>query len=152
MSPAKDGAAGRHVSFSASGSRLPSAATITFTRAMPGLIGPRPELRFTGTAKPGVVHSPGLSPMIADCRTPLAARLAGFSRAPLTLVTPQAGSAPRHASSGKVHMPSALPSRSHAEPSTQVVAAAVIPPQVTMQSVAAGPPPPKQSEPGQAAA
>src|SRR5215468_11236523 len=89
--------------------------------------------------------------MIAACRTPLSTKLAGLTRAPVTLVTPQAGSAPRHASSGKVHTPSAVPSWSHAEPSTQVVAAAVMPPQVTMQSVAAGPPPPKQSEPGQAA-
>src|SRR5262249_12102586 len=50
-----------------------------------------------------------------------------------------------------VHTPSAVPSWSHADPSTQVVLGPVMPLHVTMQSVADGPPPAKQSGPGHAA-
>jgi hypothetical protein len=151
MSAANDGVAAWHVSFTVSGSFLPSATTIAFILSTPGFIGPSCALTFTGTVNPGVVHWSGASAWMAVARAVAPAIFAGSTLALVTApVTPQLAS-PRQAASPNVQTPSATPSRSQAEPSTQVVAAAVTPLHVTMQSVAAGPPPPKQSGPGQAA-
>jgi hypothetical protein len=151
MSAANDGVAAWHVSFTVSGSFLPSATTIAFILSTPGFIGPSCALTFTGTLKPGVVHWSGASAWIAAARSAPPAIFAGSTFALVTPpVTPQLAS-PRQAASPNVHTPSATPSWSQAEPSTQVVADVVTPLHVRMQSVADGPPPPKQSGPGQAA-
>ena len=59
MSAANDGVAAWQVSFTVSGSFLPSATTIAFILSTPGFIGPSCALTFTGTVKPGVVHWSG---------------------------------------------------------------------------------------------
>src|SRR5262249_24819061 len=130
---------------------LPPAVTTALILSTPGLIGPSCALSFTGTVKPGVVHWSGVSAWMAAWRAAAPSILAGVTLALVTPPVPPHVLSPRQAESANVQTPFAAPSWSQAEPSTHVVADAVIPLHMRMQSVAAGPPPPKQSEPGHAA-
>src|SRR5262245_41704637 len=144
MSVARLGAAAWQVSFMASRSRLPPETAVAAKRATPGLM-PVSAAGFVDTMKPAGVQV--LSP---SDRAPSAAFSEPASR-PFTetLATgPVQGGTLMHAASGIVQMPSARPSMSQLDPSTQVVCADDTPAHSTKQSVAAGPPPAKQPEGG----
>src|SRR5262245_53092319 len=122
-SVANEGVAGEQVRLSLSGSFFPSATAVTLSFATPGLIGVTPLLGFTGIAKPGAVHCPGVSVSMALAKAAPAATLGGATLTLVIVDTPQVPPTSKQACNGNVQAPSALPSRSQAVPSTHVLTA-----------------------------